>query len=503
MNTAAYILAIDQGTTSTRAIVFDAEFRARATAQVELTQHFPQPGWVEHDPEEIWTATLSVCREAIAAVGGSASIAAIGITNQRETSIIWDRQTGAPVHRAIVWQDRRTSEVCATLRAAGHEPRVQDITGLLLDPYFSATKIAWVLDQDPALRRRAEAGELAFGTIESFLVWRLTQGRAHVTDVTNAARTLLFDLAKRAWSEEMCALFNVPRALLAKTAPCDAHFGDTDSALFGRAIAIHGMAGDQQAALVGHGCLKPGMAKATFGTGCFLVMNMGASPPHSANRLLSTMGYQTKDAHAYALEGSIFSAGATMQWLRDGLKLIASSSESEAIAASLADNGGVYLVPAFAGLGAPQWNAEARGTIVGLTRDSKAAHLVRAGLEAVAYQTADLLDALRADGAEIGALLVDGGMTSNSWAMQFLADICAVEVARPAFQEVTALGAAKLAALGAGLIPSLDAARAAPGGRWAPSITTAARARLRQEWSAAVAGALAVAALKAAPRLPS
>mgnify|MGYP001202683286 CR=1 FL=1 len=495
MNSATYILAIDQGTTSTRVIAFDREFRARASAQTELTQYFPQPGWVEHDPEEIWATTLSVCREVIAAVGGPANIAAIGITNQRETSIIWDRKTGASVHPAIVWQDRRTSDACAALRAAGHEPRVQDITGLLLDPYFSATKIAWVLDQDPGLRRRAEAGELAFGTIESFLVWRLTQGRAHVTDVTNAARTLLFDLAKRDWSEEMCALFNVPRALLAKTAPCDAHFGDTDPALFGRAIAIHGMAGDQQAALVGHGCFKPGMAKATFGTGGFLVMNMGAAPPHSANRLLSTMGYQTKDAHAYALEGSIFSAGATMQWLRDGLKLIASASASETVAASLADNGGVYLVPAFAGLGAPQWNADARGTIVGLTRDSTAAHVVRAGLEAVAYQTADLLDALRADEAEISALLIDGGMTSNAWAMQFLADICGVEVARPAFQEVTALGAAKLAAFGVGVIPSLESAAAAgPIARWTPNLAAASRTRLRQQWSAAVAGALATAA---------
>lgn len=487
-----YILAIDQGTTSTRAIAFDLDFNPRATAQIELRQHYPHPGWVEHDAEEIWTATLKVCRDVMAGIGGPTNVAAIGITNQRETTIVWDRKTGAPVHKAIVWQDRRTAELCARLREAGHEKRVQDITGLLLDPYFSATKIAWILDQAPELRARAEKGELAFGTIETFLVWRLTQGRSHVSDVTNAARTLLFDIGKRDWSDEMCALFRVPRALLPKTAACDAYFGDCDAVHFGRAIPIHGMAGDQQAALVGHGCLKPGMAKVTYGTGAFLVMNMGGAPPHSNNRLLATVGYEAQKEFAYALEGSIFSAGATMQWLRDGLKLIKSSAESEAIAAALPDNGGVYLVPAFAGLGAPQWNAEARGTIVGLTRDSRLEHLVRAGLEAVAYQTADLLDALRADGAPaIKSLLVDGGLTANAWAMQFLSDICDVEVARPAFQEVTALGAAKLAALGAGKIAALDNAGAATGARWAPQMDIAARSSALKGWRKAVAAALA------------
>lgn len=489
-----HILAIDQGTTSTRAIAFDREFNPAATAQIELKQHYPQPGWVEHDAEEIWAATLKVCRDVIEQIGGANDIAAIGITNQRETTVVWDRKTGAPVYKAIVWQDRRTSETCAALREAGHERRVQDITGLLLDPYFSATKIAWILDRDPALRRRAENGELAFGTIETFLIWRLTGGRAHVSDITNASRTLLYDINARAWSEEMCALFRVPRPLLPEVASCDAHFGDADASLFGRAIPIHGSAGDQQAALVGHGCLKPGMAKSTYGTGAFLVMNMGASAPHSANRLLATIGYQTKDAFAYALEGSIFSAGATMQWLRDGLALIKTSAESEAIAAALPDNGGVYLVPAFAGLGAPQWNADARGTIVGLTRDSRREHLVRAGLEAVAYQTADLLDALRADGAPtITSLLVDGGLTANAWAMQFLADVCEVEVARPRFQEVTALGAAKLAALGAGAIDTLDAAGAPAQRRWTPAMSANERARLREGWRAAVAAALAAA----------
>ena len=491
---AKHILAIDQGTTSTRAIVFDSGFAPCAVAQVELKQHYPQPGWVEHDAEEICAATLEVCRGAIAQVGGPEQIAAIGITNQRETTIIWDRKSGAPVHKAIVWQDRRTSDTCAALREAGHEKRVQDITGLLLDPYFSATKIAWILDRDPDLRKRAEKGELAFGTIETYLIWRLTQGRSHVSDVTNAARLEMSNRSVRAWSEEMCALFKVPRQLLPKTAACDSHLGDADAAHFGRAIPIHGAAGDQQAALVGHGCLKPGMAKATFGTGAFLVMNMGAKPPHSANRLLATIGYQARDASAYALEGSIFSAGATMQWLRDGLKLIRTSADSEAIASGLSDNGGVYLVPAFAGLGAPQWNAEARGTIIGLTRDSRLDHLVRAGLEAVAYQTADLLDALRADGAPaIGSLLVDGGLTANGWAMQFLADICAVEVARPTFQEVTALGAAKLAAYGAGLIKTLDGAGATAGAHWSPRMGAEERARLRAGWRAAVNAALAAA----------
>lgn len=486
-----HILAIDQGTTSTRAIVFDLGFQPKATAQLEFTQHFPEPGWVEHNPEEIWEKTLTVCRDAVAKVGGAASIAAIGITNQRETTIIWDRETGAPVHRAIVWQDRRTSDMCAKLREGGHEARVQAATGLLLDPYFSATKIAWILDQKPELRARAEKGELAFGTIDCFLVWRLTSGRVHATDATNAARTLLYDINARAWSDEMCALFRVPRALLPEVRACDASFGEASPELLGRAIPITGVAGDQQAALFGHGCTKPGMAKATFGTGCFLVMNMGAAPPRSANRLLATVGYQTQQSFAYALEGSIFSAGATMQWLRDGLKLIKTAPESEAMAASLPDNGGVYLVPAFAGLGAPQWNAEARGTIVGLTRDSRAAHLVRAGLEAVAYQTRDLLDALRADGARLDSLLVDGGLTANAWAMQFLADICECPIERPSFQEVTALGAAKLAALGAGL-PTQSGASASST-RWTPRMDARLRDTLLAGWRKAVAGTLAAA----------
>lgn len=484
-----HILAIDQGTTSTRAIVFDEAFAPKAVAQIELTQHFPAPGHVEHDGEEIWRATVQVCREAIDKVGGPGAIAAIGITNQRETTLVWERATGALIHKAIVWQDRRTSEVCARLRAQGREADVQAATGLLLDPYFSATKIAAILD---ATGRRADANQLAFGTVDSFLLWRLTGGRVHATDATNAARTLLFGLKPPAWRDDLAALFHVPASMLPTVQPSAGLFGETDPSLFGRAIPITGIAGDQQAALVGHGCLTPGMAKATYGTGCFLVMNAGAEPPVSHNRLLATVGYQIGAATTYALEGSIFSAGATIQWLRDGLKLIGASRESEALAAALPDNGGVYLVPAFAGLGAPQWNADARGAILGLTRDSSAAHVVRAGLEAIAYQTRDLLDALVADGApKPTTLAVDGGVTANAWAMQFLADLCDTPVERPAFQEVTALGAARLAAFGAGLIPDLAARPdASPAARWTPRMAPATRAQLLNGWAKAVAGVL-------------
>lgn len=484
-----YILAIDQGTTSTRAIAFDGDFAPKAVAQIELTQHFPQPGWVEHDPEEIWRATVQVCREVIDKVGGPDAIACIGVTNQRETTVVWERATGKAIHKAIVWQDRRTADVCAKLKANGHEAMVQAKTGLLLDPYFSGTKIAVILD---ATGRRDDADKFAFGTIDSFLIWNLTAGKVHATDATNASRTLIFGLKPPAWSEELAALLRVPSSMLPDVRPSAGDFGHTDPELFGRAIPITGVAGDQQAALVGHGCLTPGMAKATYGTGCFLVMNAGDAPPVSKNRLLATVGYQIGDATTYALEGSIFSAGSTIQWLKEGLHLINASRESEALAAQLKDNGGVYLVPAFAGLGAPQWNAEARGAIVGLTRDSSAAHVVRAGVEAIAYQTRDLLDALIADGApRPTTLAVDGGVTANGWAMQFLADICDTPVERPAFQEVTALGAAKLAAFGAGLIPSLDAVKPnAPAARWTPRMDAPARDQLLVGWQAAVRGVL-------------
>ncbi|WP_240454714.1 glycerol kinase GlpK [Caulobacter sp. 17J65-9] len=494
MSAPTMILAIDQGTTSTRAIVFDADWRPRALRQIPLQQHYPQPGWVEHDAEEIWAATLQVCREAISDVGGPSAIAAIGVTNQRETTVLWDRATGAALHKALVWQDRRTAGVCERLRADGQEPEIQAKTGLVLDPYFSATKIAWLLDRVEGARDRAGRGELAVGTIDCFLLSRLTGGRVHATDATNAARTLLFDLAERRWDDGLLARFGVPRAVLPEIRPCAGRFGETDPALFGRAIPICGMAGDQHAALVGHGALEPGETKVTYGTGAFLVMNVGAAPRASKHRMLSTLGYAIDGEAAYALEGAIFSAGSAVQWLQEGLGVIEHSRQSEAVAQSLADNGGVYLVPGFTGLGAPWWEAEARGAVMGLTRDTTRAHLVRAALESLAYQTADLLDALGADGAPRPSVLkVDGGVTANAWAMQFLADVCAVPVERPAFQEMTALGAARLAALGAGLIDSLNVPAADAPVRWAPRMGESERARLRRGWKAAVNGVLATA----------
>ena len=486
------ILALDQGTTSTRAIAFDPDgWRVRAVAQIPLEQHFPHPGWVEHDADEIWRASLQVCREAIAEAGGPARFAALGVTNQRETTVLWDRATGRPLHRAIVWQDRRTAALTEGLEAQGHEPAVQVATGLVLDPYFSASKIAWLIDRTDS-RARAEAGELCAGTIDAWLIWNLTGGNRFVTDVTNASRTSLFGLSDLSWRDDLCALFDVPRGVLPEVLACDARFGETTPKLFGRAIPITGSAGDQQAALVGHGVLTPGDVKVTYGTGAFLVANTGDAPAASSSRLLSTVGYQAAGATAYALEGSIFSAGATVQWLRDAMGAVAVSRESEAVAQGLADNGGVYLVPGFTGLGAPFWEAEARGAIFGLTRDAGPAHIVRAGLEAMAYQTLDLLKALKADGAPDPAVLkVDGGVTANGWAMQFLADITGVPVERPAYQEMTALGAAKLAALGAGLIETLDGASADAPAVWTPAMGENERARLVAGWDAAVAGCLA------------
>jgi glycerol kinase len=496
-----YILAIDQGTTSTRAIAFDLGFSPVAVAQIELPQHYPQPGWVEHDPEDIWAATTDVCWEVMSKLGGPETIACIGITNQRETTVVWDA-SGRAIHRAVVWQDRRTSAHCAALRQRGLERAVQSESGLLLDPYFSATKIAWLLAQEAAGARPGAATGLKFGTIDSFLMWRLTGGAVHATDVTNAARTLLAALATRSWSEDLAEIFEVPLDILPTIRPSAGLFGHTDPAVFGRAIPITGVAGDQQAALVGHGCLSAGQAKATFGTGCFLVANAGPTPPASQHRLLATVGYEAPGEMAYAIEGSIFSAGATIQWLKEGLGAIAASRDSEAMAAGLSDNGGVYCVPAFAGLGAPQWEADARGAIVGLTRDSTAAHLVRAGLEAIAYQTHDLLEALAGDGVRLSALKVDGGVTANAWAMQFLADICAVPVERPAFQEVTALGAARLAAVGAGLAPSLAAIPPPTQGavRWTPRMPAPERDALLHGWRAAMAGTLAHALASRRPR---
>ncbi|MBX3476756.1 MAG: glycerol kinase GlpK [Brevundimonas sp.] len=489
------ILAIDQGTTSTRAIAFElgdgGDLSPVAVSQIELAQHFPASGWVEHDAAEIWTATLQTCREVIRKGGGVGRFAAIGISNQRETSVIWDTAMGEPLHRAIVWQDRRTAAVTAALTEAGHEPAIQAATGLILDPYFSATKYAWLLDAVPGARARAERGEIRLGTIESWLIWKLTGGAAHVTDATNASRTSLMDLSTQQWRDDLCALFKVPRRALPDIRGCAEPLGACDPALFGEPLPITGAAGDQQAALVGHGALNPGDAKITYGTGAFLVANVGAEPVASTRRLLGTLAYQAGGTTAYALEGSIFSAGSAIQWLRDGARMISESRQSEALAQSLPDNGGVYLVPGFTGLGAPWWDAEARGVVVGLTRDAGPAHFVRAALEALAYQTRDLLDALADDGApRLKTLKVDGGVTANAFAMQFVADICGVEVERPAFQEMTALGAARLAALGAGRVPDLSPGVAQAPARWTPRMADDERERLLKGWRAAVQAAI-------------
>ncbi|HWI26427.1 MAG TPA: glycerol kinase GlpK [Stellaceae bacterium] len=455
---ARYILAIDQGTTSTRALLFDAEGQPVAQAQRELTQHYPQPGWVEHDADEIWQAALATARQALAERRlGARDVAAIGITNQRETTVLWDRRSGTPVGRAIVWQDRRTAARCAELTGEGRGELVRERTGLVIDPYFSATKIAWLLDRIPGARAAAERGELAFGTIDSFLLWRLTGGAVHATDATNAARTLLFDIHRQRWDEELLALFGVPRALLPEVRDNAGEFGGTVAEHFGAPIAVAGMAGDQQAATIGQACFAPGMIKSTYGTGCFAVLNTGGQALASRHRLLTTLAYRLDGIPTYALEGSIFVAGAAVQWLRDGLKLIARADETAALAEAADPARRVYLVPAFTGLGAPYWDAEARGAIFGLTRDVGRAELVRATLEAACYQTRDLIEAMRADGAAPASLRIDGGMVVNDWFAQCLADTLGLPVERPRFVETTVLGAAALAGLAAGLIPSLDA----------------------------------------------
>ncbi len=494
------ILAIDQGTTSTRAIAFEVSpegaFHSVAVSQIELAQHFPQSGWVEHDAAEIWRATLQTCREVVRKAGGVGRFAAVGITNQRETSVLWDATTGEPLHRAVVWQDRRTADVTTRLAADGHEAAVQAATGLILDPYFSASKYAWLLDAVPGARERAVKGEVKLGTIDAWLIWKLTAreggvGASHVTDATNASRTSLMDLKTLQWRSDLCDLFDVPIEALPEIRGCADHLGDCDASLFGRALPIHGAAGDQQAALVGHGALAAGDAKITYGTGAFLVANVGDQPVASTSRLLGTLGYAADGHVAYALEGSIFSAGSAIQWLRDGLKVISDSRQSEAMAQTLKDNGGVYLVPGFTGLGAPWWQPEARGTVIGLTRDSGPAHFVRAALESLAYQTRDLLDALKKDGApSLTRLKVDGGVTANAFAMQFVADICQVEVERPAFQEMTAMGAARLAAFGVGLTPELWTAPAEAPAVWRPRMGEDERARLLKGWRGAVKAAI-------------
>ena len=454
-----HVVAIDQGTTSSRAIVFDSAMRVMATAQQEFPQHFPASGWVEHDAEDIWASVTATVRGAIDRAGlTAADVAAIGITNQRETTLVWDRFTGEPVHRAIVWQDRRTADLCQTLKDAGHEPMVTHKTGLLLDPYFSGTKLKWILDNVDGARARAERGDLLFGTIDTFLIWRLTGGKVHATDATNAARTLLFNIRDGQWDNEILDILNIPKSMLADVRDCASDFGATRSDLFGRAIPILGVAGDQQAATMGQACFGPGMMKSTYGTGCFALLNTGQTLVESRSRLLGTIAYRLGGKTTYALEGSIFIAGAVVQWLRDGLKVIRAAKETQTLADQADAGQNVVLVPAFTGLGAPYWNADCRGAIYGLTRSSGPAELARAALESVGYQTRDLLEAMRADwpAATDGVLRVDGGMVVSDWAMQFLSDIIGAPVDRHRVTETTALGAAWLAGMQAGLYPDAE-----------------------------------------------
>jgi glycerol kinase len=453
---ATRILAIDQGTTSTRAIVFDERLKPIASAQQEFKQHFPSSGWVEHDPEEIWKTVAVTAKAALRkARCKPQDVAAIGITNQRETTVIWNRKTGKPIHRAIVWQDRRTAEACARLKAEGHEALFTRKTGLLLDPYFSGTKVRWLLDHVKGARDQAERGELAFGTIDTFLIWRLTSGRSHVTDATNASRTLLCNIHEGAWDDELLKVLHVPRSILPEIKDCAAEFGVTDAKLLGAAIPILGVAGDQQAATIGQACFAPGMMKSTYGTGCFALLNTGTQPVLSRNRLLTTIAYQLDGERTYALEGAIFIAGAAVQWLRDGLKIVKKASDTGPLAKRADPHQQIYLIPAFVGLGAPYWNAEARGALFGLTRNTGPSELARAALESVCYQTRDLLEAMQRDWGTAGktVLRVDGGMTASDWTMQCLADILDAPVDRPKLLETTALGAAYLAGLKAGICP--------------------------------------------------
>jgi glycerol kinase len=485
-----YILALDQGTTSSRASLFDRAGSIKAIAQKEFRQIFPQAGWVEHDPQDIWASQIGVAVEALGRGGvGPGEIAAIGITNQRETTIVWDRDTGAPVYNAIVWQDRRTADACERLKAAGAGPLVQQKTGLLIDAYFSATKVRWILDHVPGARARAASGRLAFGTVDSWLIWKLTGGATHATDVSNASRTMLFDINSLAWDEELLRLFDIPRSMLPEVRPSADHYGTTDPQVGIAAVPIAGVAGDQQAALFGQVCRTPGMSKNTYGTGCFLLQNVGTRPVVSRQQLVTTVAWTIGGRTEYALEGSVFIGGAVVQWIRDGLGLIRTAAEIEPLAATVADNGGVYFVPAFAGLGAPHWDPFARGTIVGLTRGTTAGHIARAALESIALQVADLLDAMQRDCAiAVTELRVDGGAANDDLLMQIQADLLNVPVVRPRVTETTALGAAYLAGLTVQFWTSLDeiAAQWQVDRRFEPRAPMDEVAAVRERWSAAV-----------------
>ena len=487
-----FILAIDQGTTSSRAIIFRDDQSIAAIEQEEFTQYFPKSGWVEHDPEEIWQSVISVCQKAIAKAGiEPADIAAIGITNQRETTVVWDRETGKAVYNAIVWQDRRTSEFCNELKAANIEAGITDKTGLLLDPYFSGTKLRWILENVDGARAKAEAGKLAFGTVDSFLIWRLTGGENHVTDATNASRTLLFNISSNEWDDELCDLLSVPKAMLPKVLDCAADFGTTNKNLLGAALPICGVAGDQQAATIGNACFAPGMMKSTYGTGCFALLNTGYDQVTSKNRMLTTIAYRLGGKTTYALEGSIFMAGATVQWLRDGLKIIETAEQTSEMARAADDEQNLYMVPAFTGLGAPYWDADARGAVFGMTRNTGPNEFARAALQAVCYQTRDLLEAMQADwGGQNGEtiLRVDGGMVASDWTMQFLADMLNAPVDRPTILETTAMGAAWLAGSYAGVWPDKDgfAAKWERERRFEPNMNDETSTQLFAEWEDAV-----------------
>lgn len=491
---ARFVLAIDQGTTSSRAIVYDDTLTPRASAQQEFAQHYPQEGWVEHDPSDLWRTVLACARQAITKAGLQASdIATIGITNQRETTLVWDRATGEPVYPAIVWQDRRTMTRCEQLKASGLEAEVRARTGLLLDPYFSATKLAWILDEVPGARERAEAGKLIFGTVDTWLIWHLTGAKQHVTDATNAARTMLYNIHEGCWDRHMLSALNIPEAMLPEVRDCAGEFGDTQPELLGASVPIRGVAGDQQAATVGQACFEPGMLKSTYGTGCFALLNTGAQVITSENRLLTTIAYQLGGQPTYALEGSIFVAGALVQWLRDELGLIEKASQTQAMAEAADPSQRVYLVPAFTGLGAPYWQAGARGSLLGMTRNTGPNEIARAGLQAIGYQTSDLMKAMVGDWPALadmaGVLRVDGGLVANDYAMQFLADILGRPVERPQNIETTALGAAALAALGVGLLPDLGALQKnwRLERRFDPSMASEARETGLKGWAKAIA----------------